>query len=191
MGIGMAMPQMMDERPLYFYSTVDPGSHPSQLTPTDSLMFNSSVHHIEISYAPAWLDTDIVRLNYDQLFFRVVTISQSWVEVIVNGLDPLPRSFRRTMWVSREAVDLQFWPEFFLSIHSVEPLNAANNPLRSGPAEETALMESNENDIYRVLAVQNDWMLVESLDYRESGTPRGWIRWNDGDRLLVRFNLLS
>ncbi len=191
MGIGMAMPLLVDERPVYFYGAVDPNSHPSQHAPADSVVFESGVHHIEINYAPAWLDTDIVSLNNDQLFFRVVSESQNWVEVIVNGSDPLPRTFSRTMWMNREAVQLVPWPEFFLDVHSVEPINATTNPLRSGPGDETADLGSSEGQIYRVVSVRSNWMLVESTDFRESGTPRGWIRWNDGVRLLVRFNLLS
>ncbi len=191
LGIGMAMPQLQDEQPLYFYGSPDPATHPSMLTPMDSLTFRTGAHHFELGYGPPWLDIEVMKLDYDFLYLRAVTVWQHWVEVIVNASEPLPRAYPRTMWVSREAVQFKLWPEFFLDVYSVEPIDATVNPLRSGPGEETANMGSREGQDYHVLAVQDSWMLVESTDSRESGMPRGWIRWSDGERLLVRFNLLS
>ncbi len=191
LGIGMAIPQMLGEQPLYFYGSPNPGAHPSAMAPADSLTFRTGANSIELGYGPPWLDGEAIRLDYDMVYFRAITVSDYWVEVIVNSMDPLPRTFPRTMWVNRDAVELRLWPQFFLDIHSVEPIDFAANPLRSGPGEETADMGTNEGDIYHVIAVQGSWMLVASADFRESGTPRGWIRWNDGERLLVRFNLLS
>jgi hypothetical protein len=137
---------------------------------------------------------ETLKLDYDLLFLRATSISRFWIEVIVNDSSERPRSFPRTAWVAREAVTFRPWTEFLLEVFSIEPRDPSTNPLRSGPGEEFPVIapgaESGESG-FRVLAVEGSWARVEAEDANETAQLRGWIRWRDGDRLIVFYYLLS
>jgi hypothetical protein len=185
-GIGVAQVRFT-EAPLYFYG--DAASHPSATLPFDSLTFQSGPHHVEIAYAPPWLTPEVLKLDYDLLYFRVVSLRRAWVEVVVHTSDV--RWPPQTMWIDREAVAFLSWPEFLLGVFSVESLDPISTPLRLAPDDSAAPAAFHAQADFRVIAVQSDWMLVEGTDANESHTPRGWLRWRRDERLLIAYNLLS
>ena len=83
------------------------------------------------------------------------------------------------------------WPEFLLGVYALEPLirpgirsrikpldHATGRPPLGGPAHPTV--------------VRGRWMRVTTEGAREGGqVVEGWLRWTDGERLLVRYDLLS
>lgn len=184
--VGIVQVPLTAEQPLYFYG--DPSGHPSTASPLDSLTFSSGLHHHEVAHAPPWFAPDEFKLDYDLLFLRAVSLRRYWVEVVVHT--QAVRWPPQTLWLDREAVTFRSWPEFLLEVYSVEPVDLRANPLRSAPQDNAEVTASNQDD-YRVIAVQGDWLFVEGADGREVGNPRGWLRWRQADRLLVRYNLLS
>ena len=183
---GVGVVQVAFTAPLYFYG--DPPGHPSLATPLDSLTFRSGPHHVEVAYAPPWFAPDDFKLDYDLLYLRAVSLRRDWIEVVVHTTDV--RWPPQTRWIAREAVTFRSWPEFLLEVFSVESLAPTNHPLRIAPQDEADPVVSDQDD-YRVLGVEGEWLLVEGADAREVGTPRGWLRWRADDRLLIRYNLLS
>ena len=118
-------------------------------------------------------------------------MSRHWVEVVVNESPQRPRSFPATAWLNREAVSFRPWTEFLLDVYGVEATDPAANPLRSGPGDEFPRIGSSDGLSLRVVAVQGSWLRVEDADADETDLPSGWIRWRDGDRLTIKYFLLS
>lgn len=191
LGVGVVNPPIDPERPLYFYLSADLNQYPPMATPSDSVTFRSGPHSIEIATAPPWFVPETLKLDYDLLYLRAVSISRYWIEVVVNDAPERPRSFPRTVWVARDAVQFRTWTEFLLEVFCVETLEPSTNPVRSGPGEAFPQVGSSENLNLHVVAIQGSWARVEDVDGTEASTLRGWIRWRDGDRLIVTYSLLS
>lgn len=64
-----------------------------------------------------------MKLDYDLLVLRVITLSPNWVEVEVHAAEG------RTVWVERTQGEVQLWPEFMLRVAAVETLGPAANPI--------------------------------------------------------------
>jgi hypothetical protein len=190
LGLGIAQVPPTPERPLYFYSLSTVAQHPDETAPTDSLTFRQGAHHVEIATAPPWFVPEVLKLDYDALFLRAVTLSHDWVEVVVNTSETLPRMIPRTMWVRREAVAFRPWAAFLLDVAAVEPLDQEANPIRTGPSDEAAVLSAAWLPV-RPLAVQGDWLLVSTLGLADRIPPAGWLRWRGEDRLLVAYAILS
>lgn len=189
--VGIVSPPLDPDRPLYFYSAPGPGEHPSTATPFDSVTFADGDHFVGIATAPPWFAPEGLKLDYDLLWMTAETLTRDWVEVVVNTMDPLPRTTPRTAWVSRADARFRTWSEFLLEVHSVETLDPESNPLRDTPNDTAPGTGSTAGLPLRALAIRGDWMRVEGADAKEVRLPTGWIRWRADGRLLVRFSLLS
>lgn len=183
MGIGMASPHLvpgvlrMYGQPDLF----DPFHRPAV---SDSVVFVQGEHHVEISYAPPWFVPAHMKLDYDLLLLRALTVSQNWIEVVVNEHDG------RTAWILRHDLELRLWHAFLLSVVAVETLDPATNPIRIKPLDHAAILADGANALLKPLAVRGDWLLVETHQMADRIQPTGWIRWREGDRLLVDYSLL-
>jgi hypothetical protein len=185
LGVGMVKPRLTPGAPLYFYSSADFSKLPSVMSVADSLTFFKSEHYIDIATAPPWFVPEVMKLDYDLLFLRAVTLSQNWLEVIVN------QQTGETRWVDRHAVDFIHWPDFLLEVFAVEIADPESNPLRIKPLSHASIVPVSAGAVLHPIAIQGDWMKVVVGEIPDSNSPTGWIRWRDGDRLLITYSLLS
>ena len=153
MGLGMVSPALVP-RTLYFYARPDLLAVTGFPEPVDSVVFVQGKYHVEIASAPQWFMPVHMKLDYDLLLLRAITVSQNWIEVEVNTMDG------RTAWLHN--LDLQFlnWEEFILGAVAVEVLNAGKNPIRMEPRTEASVLADVPNRNLRPVAIQGDWLLV-------------------------------
>jgi len=183
MGLGMMAPRI-EAGSLRMYAApdlFDPLHHP-QLA--DSLVFAPGPYHMEIAYAPPWFVPAHIKLDYDLLLLRVITLSSHWVEVAVNETDG------RTAWVPRSQGIVRLWPEFILGVVAVEIIDPATNPIRIKPLDHASPLADGADALLSPLAVQGDWLLVRTHELADRIQPTGWIRWRKDGRLVVEYSLL-
>ncbi|SHM36407.1 hypothetical protein SAMN04488057_101215 [Cyclobacterium lianum] len=185
LGMGYFSPNVSDSSILYFYH--NPNLEKSMLEPTaqDSITFRKNEYNqFEIATAPPWLVPDIMKLDYDMLYFKIKSVSREWVEIIVNSGNG------QSSFVYRQAGELVYWPEFLLNVNSVELLPDAGEKVKTRPLTTSGDIQTTYAFL-RPVKIQGDWAEVVLLnqDFQEVG--RGWIRWREEDHLLIRFNLLS
>lgn len=186
LGEGIVKPPITAGATLYLYSgqLIDDLLHHAALK--DSITFVQSQYNIEIGTAPPWFVPEIMKLDYDILQLRAITIARNWIEVIVN------KQTGRTAWVDRNAVQYQSWPDFFLEVFSIELIEPAKNPLRLKPMEQAAIVVNPGRQSLRPVAVQGDWMKVSFVQDNPGSIPKlGWIRWKKGNQALITWSLLS
>ncbi|MBX2990373.1 MAG: hypothetical protein KF749_04295 [Bacteroidetes bacterium] len=184
MGLGMAVPKFYDNRVVYFYGNPNLEKPVSDHMPTDSLVFERRETGFEITSAPPWFVPAHLKLDYDILFLRVVSIHSDFVEVIVNELNG------HTAFMDRFKSDLRYWPEFLLTINSVEPLFPQDYPVRIKPLSHASLV-STRYAFLKPLRISSQWMEVELLDENFQPQGKGWIQWQENGKILITYSLLS
>ena len=90
----------------------------------------------------------------------------------------------RTAWVRRDRVEVVGWPDVLLqSLLTTDP---EVNPLRARPSDDASILAAPPEDVrLRPLAIRGDWVQVSTLGLADPMPPSGWLRWTDGERLLV------
>ena len=185
MGMGFFSPNYYENPVLYFYGNMTPGKSLIEHTPYDSITFKRNQYNqFEISTAPPWLVISYAKLDYDLLYLKVRSVSQETLEVVVN------ESENRTTYVDRRAGNFAYWPDFLLTVHSVEFMPESRHKVKVKPLD-YAGENNTPYQFMRPLKVQGHWMHVELWNHDYKAVGSGWIQWKQDGRLLIRYNMLS
>lgn len=184
MGLGMVAPNIYENKDVLFYGNPNLEKAVSDHTPTDRLKFKRSETGITINYAPPWFVPVHMKMDYELLKLRLISVSHDFVEVVVN------ERTGQTAYMDRSKNKLQFWPEFLLSVSSVEPISRENNPVRVKPLNHAGLV-TKQYSFLKPLRIKSEWIRVELLDDGFKSLGKGWIKWQDDGKLLIKYSLLS
>lgn len=184
MGLGMATPKFFENNVIYFYGNPNLEKPVNDHLPTDSLVFQRTELGIEITYAPPWFVPAHLKMDYEMLFLRVVSLHRDFIEVMVNETNG------QTTFMDRFKVNLRLWPEFLLTINTVEPLSRQDNPPRIKPLSHASVVMG-EYALLRPLRVRAQWIEVELLSDGFKSQGKGWIKWQENGILLISYSLLS
>ncbi len=185
MGLGMFRPNFSTTEKLYFYQ--NPNMEKSRLehVPLDSITFQKTEYGgYEITSAPPWLVPAHLKLDYDILYFKVLSISDEFVEVEVNTLT------NRKSFVSKFDGNIIYWPEFLLNASSVEFKNRQSQNVYIKPMHHASVVRT-AYSFMKPVRITNSWMQVDLVDAGFNKIGMGWIQWKKDDKLLVEYHLLS
>lgn len=183
-GLGIARVAPVPGRDLHFYPTPRVGDLPDGTQPVASVRFGPGQPSVTVTEAPPWFEPEHLKIDYELLDLRVLTLGREWVEVIGNSRTG------ETWWVNRADVTFASWPEHLLGVSSVEVLDPETNAIRVRPLDDSPIMATT-TDPLPPLAVSGDWLKVATHALADRMPPEGWIRWRRGDRLLVSYSPLS
>ncbi|PNQ75293.1 hypothetical protein C1T31_03940 [Hanstruepera neustonica] len=185
MGFGMFSPNMFENKALYFYGNLNLEKSLMEHIPTDSITFKKSEYgSFNIATAPPWLVPDHLKLDYDMLYFKVVSVSEDFLEVIVNT------STLQTAYIDKQSGVFKYWPEFLLSVNSVEFIGQNSQKVHVKPLDGAGFVNTNHS-FMKPLKVKQSWMYVLLLNNEFETTGKGWIKWKENNQLLITYNLLS
>lgn len=183
-GLGMSKPRFYENNAVYFYGDPNLEKSVSDHAPMDSLVFRRTEIGIELSYAPPWFAPAHLKMDYEILFLRIITLHREFIGVIVNELDG------RIAFMNRYDSDLQYWPEFLLSVSSVEPINVKTNPIRARPFLHASISPI-QYSILKPIRISDKWIEVELYDDNLKSHGKGWLQWQENGKLLITYSLLS
>lgn len=184
-GMGYFAPDFHKLPVLYFYGNPNLKKPRIDFLPYDSITFKRNTYNqFEMATAPPWLVPDIMKLDYDVLYFKIRSVTEKFVEVVVNSQND------RTAYVRRSDGNVVYWPDFLLGVHSVEFLPGSNEKVRARPFQESEPITLNYQ-FMKPIKIKNDWAEVFLLDEQFQNIGKGWILWKRDNKLLVRFNLFS
>lgn len=184
-GMGYFIPNYYEDPVLYFYGNLNLEKSLMDHPVVDSITFKRNKYNqFEIATAPPWLVPDILKLDYDMLYFKIESITEEFAEVVVN------RANNKTSFVSRRAGKVVYWPDFLLGVHSVEFPQGSGHKVRIRPFDASGV-DSSPYEFMRPLQIKGDWMQVLLMDNEFKKTGKGWIQWKKDGKLLVLYNLLS
>lgn len=184
-GMGYYSPNFHNSPVLYFYGNPNAiKSLPGQL-PNDSITFKRNMRNqFEIATAPPWLMPDIMKLDYDLLYFKIQSVTKEFVEVIVNA------QTNQTAYVRKSDGNVAYWPDFLLGVHSLQFLPESKEKVRARPFQSSSVITT-AHLYMKPVKIKGDWAEVWLLDVQFQNIGKGWIPWRRDNQLLVRFNLFS
>lgn len=184
-GMGYFMPNYYENPVLYFYGNINMEKSLKEHSPYDSINFRINKYNAyEIATAPPWLVPEYLKIDYDILYFRIISISEDFIEVIVNTTN------NQTSFVSRYAGKITYWPEFLLSVNSVDFNEISDKKVRVRDFDASSEVNI-PYQFMRPIQIKGDWAKVILLDDNLKKMGNGWIRWQKSGELLVTYNLLS
>lgn len=184
-GMGFFTPNFFDNPTLYFYNRPNLEKSILEHVAHDSITFrNNEYNQFEIATAPPWLVPEILKMDYDILYFKINSVTEEFVEVIVNVQN------EQTSYVSKQAGKIIYWPEFLLRVNSVEFLPDTHEKIRARPFPTSGIIQTTY-EFLRPVKIKDEWaeVLLLNGDFQKVGI--GWIQWKRNGKLLIRFNLLS
>jgi len=127
-----------------------------------------------------WLQPESMWLDYGLFKFRCKTKKKDRYEVYVSG--------SQTMWIKvKNYTDYFSWEDYLKNMFSIERSDKKTQFIYSRPFTKSAKIKS-ENDCFEVKQMQNEWIKVETAGHCESEKRiSGWIKWRDGNRILINY----
>lgn len=185
-GLGMVKPDFYDKKVIYFYGFPNFEKPVSDHRPTDSLIFMQTEHHqFDISYAPPWFSPEHLKLDYDILYFKLLTMNRDWVNVELN------KKTGQSAWMSRSDASILLWPEFLLNVFSIENLDSKNNLFRVKPLMHASEVMAKEYEFLVPVMIKDSWLKVNFFDKDFNVLGEAWLQWQYNGRLLITYSLLS
>jgi hypothetical protein len=185
MGLGMFSPYVYANKALYFYGNLNIEKSLTDHYPTDSISFKQVENGgFDIATAPPWLVPQHLKLDYDILHFKAISVTEEFIEIEVNKLT------NETAFVSKSSGKIMYWPEFLLSINSVEFLNNDNQNVYIKPLNNAGIVKQSFS-FMRPLKINQNWMYVLLLTDNLDRVGNGWIKWNEHGELIIAYSLLS
>lgn len=185
MGMGYFAPNYHENNTMYFFGNLNLEKSLMDHSPIDSMTFTRNKYNqFEIATAPPWLVPEIMKLDYDRLYFKIESVTEEFVEVVVNATND------QTSYVPRKAGNVIYWPEFLLSMHSVEFLPESKEVIRNRPFTASGV-DNTKYQFMRPIKIKNEWMEVLLLNDGFKKVGKGWIQWQRNNKLLILYNLLS
>ncbi|MBK7342697.1 MAG: hypothetical protein IPJ06_06015 [Saprospiraceae bacterium] len=185
MGLGCFQLHTFDQPVLYVYGPPQTGMSILQLPAQDSIVFGKTEYGgSDILSAPPWLVPFHMKLDYDIFYLKIIGLTREMVECEVNSMNGETRYF------DRRAGEVIYWADFLLGVHSVEWPDDQPGIVRIKPLSQASQVMVDYVFMHPIM-IRGHWMLVElwNDDFEQVGN--GWIRWTDGEKLLVRYSLLS
>lgn len=185
MGLGLFSPNYFENQVLYFYGNPNLEKSLMEHSPYDSITFKRNEYNAyEIATAPPWLVPEHLKMDYDLLYFKIESLTEEFVEVVVNSTN------QQTAYVSKYAGETIFWPEFLLGVNTLEFRQNSNRKVRARPFAHASEINT-PYQFMKPLKIKGDWAEALLLDENFKKVGKGWIRWRECGKLLVNYSLLS
>jgi hypothetical protein len=192
LGIGLVAINFDDKTTLFFYTT------PNDNEPKKTLQFfnDLSIHSWNIRDLEEhedWLNPEIMRIDYSQFVFRCLTAKDSWLEVMVNN------ETGETLWLKKnELTGFKDWETYFREMFGVARLQDHPQKIKSSSNENSAEINYQGQDCFQVKSMDGDWIEIFTADYCDESYTNsktkiqsGWIKWRQGNKLLIEYYTTS
>jgi hypothetical protein len=123
--------------------------------------------------------------EYQIIHFEVLGEIGNYYEVILNPenntIKRIPKSSNWKFYT---------WEEY---LNTVYLMYGSDNPLRAAPEEDAKVIYKFNDYFFKVIEIKGDWVKIQCNDdckKCDKGNLEGWIKWKDGERLLVSLGII-
>jgi hypothetical protein len=138
-----------------------------------------------------WLNPEVLWLDYFQFNFRCKATAPGWLELIVNNENGM------TLWVKRTKATLYLtWEEYLKDMFGVDRRADYKQKIRKQPSDTADEIKYEGRDCFKVKSLKGNWIEIISTDHCNDGNSKtkiitGWIKWREGDNLLINYYTTS
>jgi hypothetical protein len=185
MGLGFFKPDFVNHQVLYFYGNLNFEKPISDHSPIDSIGFIKTEYGgYVISFAPPYFFPDHLKLDYDILLLKIISVGDDFVEVIVN------KETQKTLFLNKYAGQNIYWPEFLLQVFDIEFLDEYPQQVKYKPLVHASEVNLAFSFMHPEM-LQDKWMKVALYNDDNERVGDGWIQWRNDNELMISYSLLS
>lgn len=123
--------------------------------------------------------------EYQIIHFEVVEENEKYYEVILNAKNnTVKRIPKSSNW------KYYTWEEYLKTVYV---MYGGDNPLKAEPKEESNIIYKFNDYFFKVVKIKGDWAKIQCNDdckECDKGNLEGWIKWKDGNKLLVSLGII-
>lgn len=183
-GIGIAKVDFDSSTVIHFYSSLK-DDHPAKTVEFYNDKTVNSWRIKRLEEHRKWLLISM-NLDYSIFEFQYITEKDGWLEVIV---DP---ETSNTFWIKKsDKIEALTWGEYIKDMFGIGPQENSLQEIKRTP-DMTAEKLRDFDGCYSVKSVKGDWIELFTSDYcedffdqSEQKIETGWVKWREGDELLV------
>jgi hypothetical protein len=174
----------------------------------ESLDSNEPIHSTQVFDDPAigsynikniekiskdWFNPLHCLLDYYIFYFQCSDIKDPWYQIVINEKTDLKYWIKKADFIKYVA-----WDQFISDVVSVMPNDSIINPILLSPQINAPKAKKQFINCLTPVSVNGEWLKVriepaicdKTLEMSESDIFEGYIRWREGDELLITYYLL-
>ena len=183
--LGFFKPNFYEYPSLLLYNNPNLEKSIMEHFPADTIKFaKNEIGNNTIKTAPPYLVPEHMKMDYDLLLLKLKSIGEEFAEVVVNKTDG------STRYVNKNEGTILLWPEFLLTVHSVEFNEHSDKLVRIKPLDHASTILA-DFSFMRPILIRDNWMKVDLLGDDMNKIETGWIRWKKDGKLHINYSLFS
>jgi hypothetical protein len=190
LGIGIVKIEFDTKTIIDFYKLPTDKSHYKRIEFFDDKEIKTwNIKNLEVERT--WLKPELLWVDYSQFNFRCKSITNDWLELIVNNENGM------TLWIKQtKATKYLTWEEYLKGMFGVERREDYKQKIRMLPNDTSDEIKYEGRDCFEVKSLKGDWIEINSTDQCDEGDNKikidsGWIKWRDGDELMINYYTTS
>ncbi|MGZ9675643.1 hypothetical protein [Flavobacterium sp. GNP001] len=188
LGLGLVVINFDDKTTLQFYSTPNDKEAKRTIQFFNDKTINSW-NIRDLDKQKKWLKPEILWLDYSQFVFRCIAVQDNWLKVMVNN------ESEETLWLKKsDLTTFRDWGNFLKEMFGVARIIDKQQKIRTLPSESSEEIMYEGQDCFQVKSIKGDWIEIFTADYcdesyteSETKIKSGWIKWRQGNKLLIEY----
>ena len=143
----------------------------------------------DIEIKKEWLNPQAIWLDYDFFFFRCIQQTDNFYKVVTNNQTGL------AYWVKKaDFITYQNWEQFLLGVLTIS--RNTDQDIKLEPDSDSPKIDFIAEDCFHVVKMKGDWIeittngICKDEDLTTGKLTSGWIRWREGEKLLIDYFLI-
>lgn len=186
-GMGIVSINFNAETVIDFYKSPDLQVKMKSLEFFDDKKINS-INIKNLDLHKEWLQPETLWLDYYQFNFRVKSKYENCYEVYVSD--------NRTMWIeNKEFIEFLSWEDYLIRMFAVTRTNPKEQKILENPDLKATEIPYSDEDCFNVRKMSGNWIEIftpnHCLEEIKNPIKAGWIKWKEGNKLLINYFLTS
>lgn len=182
LGIGLVAIKFDDKTVLPFYTSVNDKEPAKTIRFFNDKSINSW-NIKDLKNQQKWLKPEILWLDYNYFVFRCEEKENDSFKIIVDN------ESGKSLWIRKSKSTLfRNWEKFLQDMFSVQR-KSKTDKIYKLPNKNSGTIRYSGEDCFQVRSMKGDWIEIftSECDDVKSQLKSGWIKWKDGNNLLIEY----
>jgi hypothetical protein len=190
LGVGLVSANFNDTTVLHLYAS-QADKQPAKTIEFFHDKTTNSLNIRDLDKHKQWLKPECLWLDYSSLIFRCKSQTNDWYKLIVNNENG------QTLWLRKsEYIKFSNWSEFLSGMFGVSRLPDKKQLIRVAPNGDSKEINYSGPDCFKVKSMNGEWIEIFTPDRckdpeNKTKIKSGWIKWREGNNLLIEYHITS